>query len=109
MTWPSYILTTPGWLNKKQTPRADEPAVGFVFCSNVFGHYMLAHYLMPLLSLRPESDPSRVVFMSSIEASLRDFDVDDFQGLKVKRSYQASKYLTDLLMLTSDMSSTRPW
>ncbi|KAI5279952.1 3-keto-steroid reductase, partial [Ascosphaera aggregata] len=109
MTWPSYVLATPGWLNPKQTNRDDEPVLGHVFCANVFGHYMLTHYLMPLLTVRPESDPSRVVWVSSIEACLLDFSTDDIQGLKVARTYQSSKYLTDVLALTSDLPNTRPW
>lgn len=109
MTWPTYVRATPGRRNPKQTDREDEPVLGHVFTANVFGHYMLTHYLMPLLTVRPQTDPSRVVWVSSIEACIFDFNVDDIQGLKIARSYQSSKYLTDVLALTSELPHTQPW
>ncbi|KAI5303415.1 60S ribosomal protein L28 [Ascosphaera pollenicola] len=109
MTWPTYLLATAGRTNPRQTDREDEPVLGHVFTANVFGHYMLTHFLMPLLTVRPQTDPSRVIWVSSIEACIFDFSVDDIQGLTIARSYQSSKYLTDVLALTSELPNTQPW
>lgn len=113
MTWPTSVIGQVGMKQPKQLTHAykdkAEPELGTVFCSNVFGHYMLAHYLMPLLTVRPQAVASRIVWISSIEASLPDFDVEDIQALKTPRAYQSSKYLTDALTLTSDLPNTRPW
>lgn len=115
MTWPTAIIGQAGLTQPKQLRDADdnekeeEPKLGTVFCTNVFGHYILAHYLMPLLTVRPQTAASRVVWISSIEATLPDFDVEDIQALKTPRAYQSSKYLTDTLALTSDLPNTKPW
>ncbi|KAH7036753.1 3-keto-steroid reductase [Macrophomina phaseolina] len=87
---------------------AAEPPLGEVFCANVFGHYLLGHYCAPLLSAaRPAS--GRIIWMSSLEAYASEFSLDDFQGLKSDQPYEASKRLTDVLTLTYDSPSTRPW
>lgn len=108
VTWPSsYTIGAMGTLVNKQTQLADEPPLGQVFCANVFGHYLLSHYLMPLLQ---RSDvPGRIIWTSSLEATPTAFDITDIQGLKAARAYESVKYLTDLLALTSPMLSTSPW
>ncbi|PGG96447.1 3-keto steroid reductase [Blastomyces parvus] len=109
VTYPaSYTLSSTGVLVKKQTSQPDEPPLGDVFCSNVFGHYMLTHALMPLLSAT-EVTPGRIIWISSIEATSEDFDLSDFQALNTRCAYQASKRLTDVLALTSDLPSSSPW
>lgn len=86
------------------------PDLGLVFTSNVFGHYMLAHYLVPLLTSTPAGcDTGRIIFVSSLEAVPEAFDPDDIQGLKTPQAYESSKRLTDLLVLTSELPSTRPF
>ncbi|RMZ76182.1 hypothetical protein DV737_g4950, partial [Chaetothyriales sp. CBS 132003] len=103
-TWPEYKLGA--------------PLLGEVFCANVFGHYMLAHWLMPLLWAAPTSTPSKVVWVSSVEAGLRHYNADDHQGLRTDAAYEHSKRLTDLLALTAQDQPatarqrrrlTRPW
>ncbi|KAF2137651.1 uncharacterized protein K452DRAFT_353456 [Aplosporella prunicola CBS 121167] len=89
-------------------PKSDEPPLGQVFCANTFGHYLLGHYCAPLLSAaRPNS--GRLIWISSLEAYESDFSLSDFQGLASLVPYESSKRLTDLLALTCDLPSTRPW
>ncbi|KAH8599635.1 hypothetical protein B0O99DRAFT_612512 [Bisporella sp. PMI_857] len=74
VTWPAFKISNQGALTRPQSTykaaqkgdeekqpllseqeQTDEPPLGEVFCSNVFGHYILTHELMPLLS-RPASE-----------------------------------------------------
>ncbi|PBP27928.1 3-ketosteroid reductase [Diplocarpon rosae] len=124
VTWPRYKRSSRGarvknpgrssdtakqpLLENQEEP--DEPPLGEVFCSNVFGHYILAHELMPLLShtASPSSKASgKVVWVSSIEAVDDKFSIDDIQGLKSSVPYEASKRLIDLLALTSSLPSVQ--
>lgn len=118
-TWPQFKISKIGALVKAQLPsseqgqgdgRQHDPPLGEVFCSNVFGHYLLAHELMPLLS-RPASSGSqtggKIIWISSIEAQPHSFSIDDIQGLQTKIPYESSKRLTDLVALTSDLPSVK--
>ncbi|KAJ5679347.1 hypothetical protein N7462_007591 [Penicillium macrosclerotiorum] len=110
VTWPTYKVAPAGVLTRKQTEKEEEPPLGSVFCANVFGHYMLAHNVMPLLKrAQAPSGPGRVIWVSSIEATVKAFNVDDIQGLKTCVPYESSKALTDILALTSDLPSAAPW
>jgi len=81
-----------------------EPKLGQVFTSNVFGHYMLTHWLAPLLNAE-----SRIVWITSISATPDTFSMEDIQGFRSNKAYESSKRLTDLLVLTSDLPSTQPY
>ncbi|KAL5362451.1 hypothetical protein BJX96DRAFT_186036 [Aspergillus floccosus] len=109
VSWPSYKVAPAGVVTAPQTAAQDEPRLGAVFCANVFGHYMLAHYLMPLLHRAPAVAPGRVVWVSSLEATASLFDPDDLQGLRTLAPYESSKALTDILALTADLPSAAPW
>lgn len=109
VTWPSYKLAPKGVLTAKQTKIEEEPALGSIFCTNVFGHYMLAHNLTPLLKRAHINGPGRVVWISSIEGTSKHFNIDDIQGLRSDVPYESSKALTDFLALTSNLPSTAPW
>ncbi|OOQ90036.1 3-ketosteroid reductase [Penicillium brasilianum] len=110
VTWPTYKLAPVGVLTGRQTEKEEEPALGAVFCANVFGHYMLAHNVAPLLKkAKSPNGPGRIVWVSSIEATIKFFDVDDIQALRNKNPYESSKALTDILALTSDQPYTAPW
>lgn len=131
VTWPSYKipgiggLTRPQLGNKTSTPgsedtqpllsdqeKVEEPPLGEIFCSNIFGHYILSHELMPLLS-RPATPEAKVggkiIWISSIEAGGGDdlFNIDDIQGLKSPNPYESTKRLADLLALTSDLPAVQ--
>jgi 3-keto steroid reductase len=129
LTWPTYKLpnlgavvkhqsslklgqsskeTTQPLLSDQQNP--DEPPLGEVFCSNVFGHYILAHELTPLLS-RPSLPSSqfggKIVWVSSVEVLAEHFSIDDLQALKSFSPYESSKRLVDYLALTSELPSVK--
>jgi 3-keto steroid reductase len=89
--------------------REEEPPLGEVFCANVFGHYLLAHYLMPLLSRPGREEVGRLIWVSTLEAYAKTFDVDDMQGIANKLAYESSKRLTDLLVLSADLDGPAPY
>lgn len=121
------ILTT-GWVEATTRPRSSKKSkpgltvqplpgcrdvLGLVFCANVFGHYLLAHYLLPLLSRpevgdAPELPPGRIIWQGSVACAARYFSIDDLQSLNTTVAYESSKYLTDLLCLTADLPSAKP-
>ena len=126
LTWPTFkIPEAPGRLTKPQISRytsqdsttskdeisghdwRDEPPLGEIFAANLFGHYMLSHYLMPLLHRGNHGSGGRIIYLSSLEAYASDFKVDDIQSLTVPNAYEATKRLTDILTLTSGLQSTR--
>jgi 3-keto steroid reductase len=94
----------------RKTAEDGEPVLGEVFLANVFGHYLLAHHLMPLLSNtidRPAGDKSRVIWLGSLDALDEKFSIEDIQGLTSSDAYKSSKRLTDLLALSSDLPAVR--
>lgn len=120
VSWPSYKLGPVGVVTESQIPAEtvsaeflstiDEPRLGAIFCANVFGHYMLAHNLVPLLNRSGSPNgPGRIIWISSLEATLKLFDVDDIQGLRSESPYESSKALTDILALTSNQPCAAPW
>jgi 3-keto steroid reductase len=108
-TYPSYMLCEVGLLAKPQLPASSspssdekpEPSLGRVFAANVFGHYLLTHWLSPLFT-----PSSKIIWTSSITALGETFTPSDLQGLTTAPSYEGSKRLTDLLVLTSELPST---
>ncbi|KAI9882661.1 MAG: hypothetical protein M1823_005587 [Watsoniomyces obsoletus] len=128
-TWPTYKMAERGSLTQRQcssssqhvgggplrSPGASqhhvrEPPLGNIFCANVFGHYMLSHYLMPLLSAsgRPDDAAGRIIWISSLEADqASSFSSSDIQSLKSPIAYENSKRLTDILALTAALTATR--
>lgn len=101
-TYPSYKLGFQGRVAKQ----ADGQEYGEVFTANVFGHYVLAHHLAPLMKGGQGKEPGRVIWISSIEAYEHAFSLSDFQALGSTTSYESSKRLTDLLILSSSLPST---
>lgn len=107
VTWPRYKLSAVGSVTGRQLPESSgvaEPLLGQVFCANVFGHYMLAHWLMGLLW---KGRQGRVIWISSIEAGDEHFDESDLQGLRNSTAYECSKRVTDLLALTAGADASR--
>jgi 3-keto steroid reductase len=102
-TYPTYQISDVGAL-APQRGADGAPELGQVFTANVFGHYMLTHWLAPLLEQR-----SRIVWVSSISALPQFFSLEDFQCLRATDAYESSKRLTDLLVLTSELPSTTPY
>lgn len=108
-TYPTYMVSDVEVMAKPQLsaqvqPHAEEPKLGQVFLSNVFGHYMLTHWLAPLFA-----DSSRIIWISSISALPATFQIGDLQNLHSQVAYEGSKRLTDLLVLNSDSPATRSY
>ncbi|KAG8882016.1 hypothetical protein FRB97_008790 [Tulasnella sp. 331] len=70
---------------------------GLTFQCNLFGHYILFRRLEPLFRRAPTQ--GRVLWTSSLDAFPRCFDIDDWQSLKSNRSYEGTKYATDLIAM----------
>ena len=96
--------------------------LGQVFCANVFGHYLFAHELLPLLSTGSASavtgplkgsakgPEARIIWESSIESMCWKYlSMDDFQGVGTITAYESSKRLTDLLSLTADLDGVKAY
>lgn len=125
VTWPDFKIdtvgaTVPGWRKPIESPagagekekrRGDGAVLGAVFCSNVFGHYLLGHALLPLLSRAPGDavKPGKIIWTSSLEAAQAHFRLNDLQGVKWTGSYEGSKRLTDILALTASLPGVRPY
>lgn len=119
VTYPPFKISETGLVVRAQLPEAasekwanasEEPKLGSVFCGNVFGHYVLAHELMPLLNSACQAQAARIIWVSSLESYASALHVTtDFQGIDNKLSYESSKRLTDVLALTSHLPSTSPW
>lgn len=116
VTYPTYAISGVGYTTKRQILQVneEEPALGQIFCSNIFGHYMLISYLAPLLNrARPATTKDtaarsgRVIWISSLEAYANTFSPEDIQGLKTTSAYKSSKRLTDILALTSSLPSSK--
>ena len=106
LTWPTFKIAAVGIVTKPQLPITNdksvhpEPPLGEVFCANVFGHYLLTHWLMPLLHASP-GDPAKITWVSSVEPAVHHFVPDDLQALTAPSPYEHSKRLADFLALTA--------
>ncbi|KUI52893.1 3-keto-steroid reductase [Cytospora mali] len=120
-TWPTFKSAEPGLTVNPLpgSPAGNNGTIGQVFCANVFGHYLFAHAILPLLTRRAGVDsdsdsdddgvpPGRLIWESSLEAAYGHFTADDFQGTRTHAAYESTKRLTDLLCLTADLPSVRP-
>ncbi|KIX97386.1 uncharacterized protein Z520_06838 [Fonsecaea multimorphosa CBS 102226] len=104
-TWPTFKLGLVGLVTKPQFPTGtlagEEPILGEVFCANVFGHYMLVHWLMPLFRACAPKDGGKIIWSTSIEAVAQHYNPDDHQGLKSAAAYEHTKRMGDLLALSA--------
>ncbi|KAK2462309.1 hypothetical protein APHAL10511_005615 [Amanita phalloides] len=69
--------------------------LGWVWQCNFFGHFILFRALEPLLFESPST--SRVIWMSSLEASPTHYSPDDWQCMTTPHSYESTKYEIDLV------------
>lgn len=108
-TYPQFMICDVGLMTPGQNAgygkfhMFPERRLGQVFTANVFGHYMLTHWLAPLMD-----GETRIIWASSVSATPEVFNLNDIQGIRSKMAYESSKRLTDLLVITSDLPSTRP-
>ncbi|KAK0641187.1 hypothetical protein B0T16DRAFT_431076 [Cercophora newfieldiana] len=111
-TWPIFKAATAGATIAPIPSQPSAPKVGEVFCANVFGHYLFAHALMPLLT-RPAAQshlpPARIIWESSVEGEWSSFSPSDLQGIHTPNAYESSKRLTDLLCLTAALPASQPY
>ncbi|KAI1327379.1 hypothetical protein F5Y16DRAFT_371785 [Xylariaceae sp. FL0255] len=102
------ILDSQKLLGANTAPKFPPPALTEVFTANLFGHYVLAHQLLPLLSRSSASEaPGRVVWTSSIDAGFEHLDLGDFQATRTRPPYESSKRITDIIALTAELPSVR--
>ncbi|KAF2799297.1 3-keto-steroid reductase [Melanomma pulvis-pyrius CBS 109.77] len=114
VTWPEFKIAGVGWVTKAQIPSlengetVEEPPLGEVFCANFFGHYLLGHYLAPLLARHAESEQTkgRLIWVSSVEGYTHSLDMNDIQGIEAEEAYMSTKRLTDIMGITSTLPST---
>ena len=116
MSRPAYKRGTLGSVTASQvqntTAGDEEPKLGEVFCANVFGHYLLVHETVGLLSTRKATETGergRVVWLSSAAPLENLFDATDLQGMKTEEAYESSKRLTDILFLSMNLPETQKW
>lgn len=124
VTWPTFKVAPAGMTVDPLPPRKQKkqeedrggragPVVGQLFCANVFGHYLFARAILPLLSRRQGGaedagiPPGRLIWESSVEAAREHFRLEDLQGLETSAPYESSKRLTDLLVLTNNLPGAR--
>ena len=116
-TYPMFKTAEQGMLVDPLTGRsttvAARPArpdrlMGKVFCANVFGHYVLAHALVPLLAPPAARSPGRIIWESSVEAvSWESLSLDDLQAIRTTAPYESTKRLMDVLCLTATLPAVR--
>ncbi|KAL2162060.1 hypothetical protein VTH06DRAFT_7845 [Thermothelomyces fergusii] len=113
-TWPTYKGAHVGHvidpIRGVRGAAEGTPQMGEVFCANVFGHYVFAQRLVPLMS-RPAGSalpPGRIIWESSVEGEWGSLSLDDFEGVKTRTAYESSKRLTDVLALTAALPASRP-
>lgn len=107
---PAAVLDQKKLLGDSGVPdlKTEAPELAEVFCANVFGHYILAHELLPLLSRsKPDEARGRIVWTSSIDAGHEHLSFDDFQARRYMPPYESSKRITDLIALTADLPSVQ--
>ena len=107
MTYPTFKKSGIGYVTERQLAcdsmdKAFEPPLGQLFCANVFGHYMLAHWLMPLLRSPAVHRAGRIIWVSTIDNRASHFNPNDLQALSSSSAYEHTKRLIDLLALTAN-------
>ncbi|KAJ7762754.1 hypothetical protein DFH07DRAFT_813350 [Mycena maculata] len=76
--------------------------LGWIWQSNLFGHYVLFRALEPLLKNSAYPIDSRIIWSSSVEASPKFYDHADWQLTKTEHSYESVKYQIDLIATILD-------
>ncbi|TRM68592.1 hypothetical protein BD626DRAFT_482223 [Schizophyllum amplum] len=101
---PLDVVTHPDF-NIENVGETSADGLGWVWQCNVFGHYVLARLLEPLLLSPAYPDDARVIWTSSGEGNPARYDPDDWQLTKTQRSYASSKYQIQLVAGALDRKS----
>ncbi|KPM37483.1 hypothetical protein AK830_g9072 [Neonectria ditissima] len=112
VTWPTFKNALPTCILNEgpQYSYPAKPLLGEVFSACIFGHYILAHELLPLLSRPAEKgSPGRIIWSSSLEAHWDSLDLSDMQCIRGTAPYESVKRLTDIISLTATSPSTQPY
>ncbi|KAH7027885.1 3-ketosteroid reductase [Microdochium trichocladiopsis] len=108
LAYPTVMLDTKKLLGPVEA-KTEPPPLAEVFTANTFGHYLLAHELMPLLSRNDvREEPGRIVFTSSIDAEHEHLSFKYFQAERETPPYESSKRITDVITLTATLPSVEP-
>jgi 3-keto steroid reductase len=98
---PMSSVTSPEY-NYQRQGELSVDALGYVWQCNVFGHYVLYRSLQSLLQASKSQLGSRVIWMSSLEATPKFYSYDDWQLIRTDHSYEASKYQIDMIATVLD-------
>ncbi|KAF8898124.1 hypothetical protein CPB84DRAFT_1681510 [Gymnopilus junonius] len=98
---PMGLITAPNF-HSQNYGELSADNLGWVWQSNVFGHFILFRELEDLLAQSP-FDCSRVLWCSSLESTPTFYDPNDWQLRKTEHSYESSKYQIDLLGTTLNL------
>ncbi|EPS37319.1 hypothetical protein H072_9002 [Dactylellina haptotyla CBS 200.50] len=121
MTAPKYKVQGVGWLtdthqtllpplSSQEDSASTASELGAAFTANVFGHYYLLHEIMQQLHApKVKSEPSRIIWIGSIESNPSSFNLEDIQGIRSTKPYESSKTLTDILVLGSHLPDTQEY
>ncbi|GFP57977.1 3-keto-steroid reductase [Trichoderma asperellum] len=110
VTYPTFKISLPtSILNERESyGYPEKPLLGEVFAACVFGHYVLAHQLLPLLSRHSANESrGRIVWSSSVEAVEEVYNADDMQCFLKPAAYESAKRLTDIVALSYSLPSVR--
>ncbi|TFK74365.1 3-keto sterol reductase [Pluteus cervinus] len=105
---PIGLITAPTF-NLQHAGELSLDGLGYVWQSNLFGHYALFRALEPIMSASRSPLGSRVIWMSSLEANpiFWDNEQDDWQLRRTSHSYELSKYQIDLIATYLDQLALR--
>lgn len=125
-TWPAFKNAAKGTLvdpltgrvlTKEQAiaeGRTSAELLGETFTANLFGHYMFAHALLPLLRRSPEQlaeealSPARIIWQGSVTVGPDEYSTSDPQGLRHHDAYDYVKRLNDILVFSSTLPKPKP-
>jgi 3-keto steroid reductase len=124
LTQPLAAVTAPRYYLQNQGEISVD-GLGWVWQCNVFGHFVLVRpsppillpsyklvlfgfqfrAIQPLLLASNASHGTRVIWMSSLEASPKFYESEDWQLKKTEHSYESTKYQIDLIATHLDSLS----
>ncbi|KAF8730503.1 hypothetical protein AX14_005510 [Amanita brunnescens Koide BX004] len=99
---PMVAVTSPTYYTQNKGEESVD-GLGWVWQCNLFAHFVLFRALEPRLSRSPSR--SKVVWMSSIEASPTYYNPEDWQCKATSHSYENTKFEIDLIATFLDRLS----